>query len=124
MRSAQLFLALLLFAGCAAHERRAAATGRAAAGTIAVGQRWADAEGAATRAGYRLHDAAELAWNRPVEGFYVSLAGDRSLIALRDEAADAVRALMVVERASRPMSERATQSRQSFELPPAADGGG
>jgi hypothetical protein len=92
--------------------------------TIAVGQSWTDAEQSAARAGYRRHDAAGLAWQPPIDGFYVRLAGDRDLIVFRDADTDSVAALTLVESASKPKSLRTLHAMRWFDLPPAREHGG
>ncbi len=122
MRFSQLLLVLLLAAGCDASEQSALDDEHAS--TLAVGQRWADAQALASRAGYQLHDAAGLAWQPTIDGYYISLAGDRDLIVFRNAFDDTVVGLTLVENASKPKSERALHSHESFKVPPATRSGG
>ena len=86
--------------------------------TILVGQPWAEARAAATRAGYPAHDAAGLEYAPPLDGFYLNLPGDCGLVVQRSPA-DVVRSLDWVEHWSVSKSACVDHDVPAFELRPA-----
>jgi hypothetical protein len=97
-----VLLPVLALAGCATAKPSAAAPEHAAAAAparvrIAVDQPWGEAEDAARRQGYALHDASLLAMAPTPDGFNISMPGGRGLIVFRDRATQTVHSMLVVE---------------------------
>lgn len=92
---------------------------RQATTTISVGQPWPEATAVARRAGYRLHDASQLAMDPAPDGFYMDMPGGRGLVVFRDPRENVVRSVQWVENWEGPKAARVHHGVQSFEVPPA-----
>jgi len=110
-------LILIALAGCARRGDRQTAIAAQGGTTVAVGQRWSEAKAAAVRAGYELHDAAQLAMLPTPDGFYIDLSGRHGLLVFRDPRRGVVDSMAWVENWDGPKKFRVYHQLRSFEIP-------
>lgn len=120
MRSVTLFILLLTFTGCASPKGPASAQAQRR-NIIDVGQSWADAKAAATRANYSFHDEDPIGVERVPQpaGFVLTLDRDFDLYVIRNKATETVEALQLVSNPGKSKKWRASLDLESFVLPPA-----
>jgi hypothetical protein len=119
MRCLCLLTVAVLFVGCAHRLDSRPNAVQAGSATIAAGQPWAQAKAVATRAGYELHDASQLAMDPTPDGFYIDMPGRRGLLVYRDPRRDVVESMEWVENWPGPKKPRVHHDVQAFQVPPA-----
>lgn len=116
MRLFPLVIVVTLLGGCARRDDPHPADVPAGT-TISVGQPWPQAKAVATRAGYELGDASQLAMDPTPDGFYINMPGRRGLLVYRDPRRDIVESMEWVENWPGPKEPRVYHDVQSFEVP-------
>ena len=127
-------LVLALVTGCASSQSGSSAGGvgtkppaaaavGAASDHIAVGQSWQAATDVAKRAGYKLHNASELAMSPTPDGFYLDLPAQRGLIVLRNPENQTVKSVEWISQWNGAKSARVFHKVRSVRVPPADESG-
>jgi hypothetical protein len=91
------------------------------AGTISVGQSWADAATVARANGYELNDASHLEYMPPQDGFYLDLPGNRGLLVCRRPGGTAVSSIDAIDRWDGPKAFRVHHELPRFAIPSRTD---